>query len=179
MDKLCSSCYITKEVSEFHKCSRSKSGLKSTCKLCRKEKASKRYVENKCYIDLKNKEYYENNKNKLRLTRKKYYEKNKGYLTEKASEWARNNRDRKNVHKTKRRCLVQNACPNWSESDKIKKVYEKAKWLESLTGIKYHVDHIIPINNPNVCGLHVWNNLQILSSDLNFSKNNKFEVARG
>jgi len=74
----------------------------------------------------------------------------------------------------KRKAFKINATPNWSEGDKIKIVYEKAKWLESLTGLKYHVDHIIPLNNKNVCGLHVWNNLQILEDKLNMSKNNKF-----
>ena len=53
-------------------------------------------------------------------------------------------------------------------------LYEKAKWLEGLTGLKYDVDHIIPLQNKNVCGLHVWENLQILEKGINCMKSNKF-----
>lgn len=78
-----------------------------------------------------------------------------------------------NIRQAKRKSSKLKATPKWSELDKIKIVYEKAKWLEEITGIKYHVDHIIPLQGKNVCGLHVWQNLQILEDKLNISKSNK------
>lgn len=53
------------------------------------------------------------------------------------------------------------------------KIYEQARKLTKDTGIKYHVDHIVPLNSTLISGLHVPWNLRIIESNENFSKNNK------
>jgi len=44
--KICSSCKIVLNVNEFSKCSKSKSGLQSVCKLCKSKKLSDYYKLN-------------------------------------------------------------------------------------------------------------------------------------
>jgi hypothetical protein len=50
---------------------------------------------------------------------------------------------------------------------KIIEIYKKCKK-------GYNVDHIIPLNNPFVCGLNVPENLKIIKDTENFSKGNRF-----
>jgi len=71
-----------------------------------------------------------------------------------------------------RRYLTQksNACPGWltkDQSREMDKIYETARQL----GL--HVDHIVPLQGKNVCGLHVPWNLQMIPPDVNIAKGNK------
>ncbi len=71
-----------------------------------------------------------------------------------------------------------NATPVWlteEQEDDIKSMYLLAKKFEKLCNIKYHVDHIVPLQGENVCGLHVPWNLQLLPASVNISKSNKYD----
>lgn len=65
------------------------------------------------------------------------------------------------------------ATPSWANLLAIRAVYERAIVLERETGRRYHVDHIVPLQSPLVCGLHVEHNLQVLSAEENISKHNR------
>jgi len=65
--------------------------------------------------------------------------------------------------------------PLWADKSIIKKFYEKARELERETGIKYHVDHFIPLKGKTVTGLHTHNNLQVIPARDNLKKGNSFD----
>lgn len=101
---------------------------------------------------LYNKNYYIDNKESCNARSLEHYQENKTLYTEKSA---------------KRRAAKLQATPVWADKAKIKQVY-----LDCPAG--FHVDHIIPLNNPLVCGLHVHNNLQCIPAKDNLEKSNKF-----
>lgn len=85
--------------------------------------------------------------------------------------------DKINAYFAKRRALKLQRTPKWLTIDDfrfMKLFYTEAAILYKKTGIKYHVDHIVPLQGKNVSGLHVPWNLQLLTGFENCSKNNKF-----
>jgi hypothetical protein len=64
--------------------------------------------------------------------------------------------------------------PSWADHDAIRAVYEAAASMSRATGIKYHVDHEIPLRGKLVSGLHVAENLQIIPARANLSKGRRF-----
>lgn len=79
----------------------------------------------------------------------------------------------------KRRACKNKATPNWLstlQKNQIKKVYRRAVYLEETTNLKFNVDHIIPLNHPDICGLHVPWNLQVLEKTKNIKKSNKILI---
>jgi hypothetical protein len=73
----------------------------------------------------------------------------------------------------RRRAYKLQATTAWGQ-DGVKAFYVKAKELEAMNpGVKYHVDHIVPLVGENVCGLHNQFNLQILTELENKRKGNK------
>lgn len=71
---------------------------------------------------------------------------------------------------------VKHATPPWANKEKIKEIYVTAAKLTESTGIPHEVDHIIPLTNKIVCGLHNEFNLRITSRQENRAKRNKFTV---
>lgn len=49
-----------------------------------------------------------------------------------------------------------------------------AKLRTKLTGVKWQVDHIIPLLGSEVSGLHVWNNFEVIPAYINLRKNANF-----
>ena len=74
----------------------------------------------------------------------------------------------------KRRATGKQATPAWltqAHWDAMRSIYEDA----TARSATHQVDHIIPLVHPDVCGLHVPWNLQVLSKPDNMHKSNSFD----
>lgn len=188
--KTCNDCGEDKELNEFNKAGKYKDGsvkYKGKCKPCRhiKEKLYRDSSEINRYQELKSRD-----PDKLKAVKKAEYEKNKdGYLrrskkrqTEKRDEYLeyQNNRYQENKAEYKnrasiRRTRVEDASLGNIHKSEIIDIYRECESMMDNYDIKYQVDHIIPLQGRFVSGLHVPNNLQILTEAENRSKTNKFD----
>lgn len=76
------------------------------------------------------------------------------------------------ITKTRPEYLLD-ATPSWLTIEQvadIEAMYFKARYLTKRTGIPHVVDHIIPLNHPEVSGLHVPWNLQVITAKENAAK---------
>ena len=77
------------------------------------------------------------------------------------------------IKNASRKAARLNATPPWCDLDAVALIYRKARQLTIDTGIAHEVDHIVPLCSKHVCGLHIPQNLQILTRNENRRKHNK------
>ena len=94
-----------------------------------------------------------------------------------AQKWRQANKGSDNAIQAKRRAAKLQQSPSWADNAAIEALYSYKRLLQNMIGVELHIDHIVPLINDKVRGLHVAGNLQILPAVLNHSKNNTYEVA--
>lgn len=88
-------------------------------------------------------------------------------LAERNSELERAALGKNAAYAAKHRAKLLNAIPAWSDLAVVERLYTEA----AASGM--HVDHIYPLQGEAVCGLHVANNLRLLTPLENLKKGNK------
>ena len=109
---------------------------------------------------------------------KKYYQENRDKHLEAVKSRQKKNPEKANAINASRRARKKQAQPAWLTEEhinQIKAIYKHSKHMKKRTGIKHHVDHIVPLKGKNVCGLHVPWNLQVIPAKHNYEKNNHFD----
>ena len=158
--KECRECKKIKALNEFSKNKTRKDGVQSECKVCRKA-----YDE----------AYREANRERRREQQRSYIKTNKN----KRKAYQKANNNKYSAYNAKRRAKKLQATPHWLTEYQYKQIelkYWISNFLTEYTGIQHHVDHIHPLQGKNICGLHVPDNLQVLTAEENLSKNNSHEA---
>lgn len=130
------------------------------CVECSRAYSLKYQKDNKEYAANRNKE-----------SRKRHLAKRKSEVRR----WYRRNKHKNAAKQAARRAYLLQATPKWADLKAIESIYAESRRLSRKTRKRHEVDHIIPLRGKNVCGLHVENNLQILTKKENRIKSNKFE----
>lgn len=174
--KQCSLCKEVKPVALFPKSKGGKFGVRGNCKACEKIRQKTYRADNREKIKSLWKSWYEDNKERRVTQWKDYYENNGDRVRESSRKRKRANPHKYLAYNSKRRAAKVTATPLWlsqSQTQEIEDLYWLAKDLQRVTGLDYHVDHIVPLQGKEVCGLRVPWNLQVLPSDLNLKKGNR------
>jgi hypothetical protein len=194
--KACPSCSESKPVDSFHNNRATIDGKEVYCKACKNAQGRDYYQRNRdkklAYCRQHNRDNREHKTAYMRI-RRAGGSRPEGRETEctGGSDYdglrARKNAairksKKKHSHKVlannaKRRASKLQRTPAWADLTGIDDIYLRARMLTTLAGIQFHVDHAIPLQAEGASGLHVVENLQIVTARENLSKRNKFEVA--
>jgi hypothetical protein len=124
-----------------------------------------------------NRKYRSKNRKDIIVRNRTYYRQNRERCIETSKLWKLSNRARATASDAKRRAAKLQATPGWLTQDHLEEIrafYVEAQRRTQETGIKYSVDHIIPLQGKDVCGLHVPWNLQVIPLLDNIRKGRRY-----
>lgn len=174
--KLCTKCKVTKLDEYFYI---SKNKLSCQCKECQRADRKARYTTDPTKELAYAKSRYRSSEDIRAKTNdwgKLHPEKREAYN----KKWSDKNPEKSksgiNARSARRKASKIKATPVWANTEfenfAIKEIYDLAVLRSKMTGIKHHVDHIVPLRSEIVQGLHCVANLQVLEEKLNLIKSN-------
>lgn len=122
------------------------------------------------------KAYRDANKEKIYATDRKWKLANPEKVKAITKRWCNNHPDRLASNVRIRQASKAKRTPAWLTKDDewfMREVYHLARIRTESTGIKWHVDHIIPLRGKYVSGLHVPSNLQVIPAKMNYLASNR------
>lgn len=176
--KQCGVCRQNKPLSEFHKCSTSKDGVQHRCKPCACALASKWTRDNPERANANARAWCERNRERRKEITRLSFQRN--YTPERGRKAGRERIKGGKYYawqlsvNAARRAKAKQATPAWANKFFIEQAYDIARKRSDVTGVKWEVDHIVPLKSDLVCGLHVESNLRVIPAWVNRSKKNRY-----
>jgi len=170
-------------------------GLKTyfTGKPCKRGGIADRRLNGDCLCDacleftrlLKHKHWSENkdqniawreaNPKKMAEYKKNWQEKNKDKYAENLKRWKKDNPAKILADFHKRRASQIKATPKWYGEFDAFVMHEAAllsRYRSAITNVKWHIDHMIPLQSKTASGFHCASNIQVIPEALNVRKRN-------
>jgi len=135
------------------------------------------YAKNKESVKKRATQWRKENRDKANESTLAHYYRNKERRQEQHKAWAQANKGKVTARVRKYEIAKLNRTPQWLSKDDlwiIEEIYDLSYKRTKMTGIKWHVDHIIPLQGKLISGLHVPANLQVIPAIINMGKGNKF-----
>ena len=123
-----------------------------------------------------NRAWYEANKEKKGADNKAWQKANPEKVAANGKAWREANKEKIATKDAKRHAAKLKRTPPWlteEHYDQITSIYAERVRLTKETGVRHEVDHILPLQGKNVCGLHVPWNLRVITAQDNRRKSNK------
>jgi hypothetical protein len=164
-----------KPLDDFSNNKSKRDGKASNCKACQ-------YAANDAWVakrpelaKLSTKMWINSNRERFAEKTKAWRDQRRSALSQYSVEYARKNKARTNARNARRRAAQTLASLNALDNVDVQMWYEVAEVL-SRSGVKFQVDHVIPLVNTSVCGLHVSWNMTVIPAWENARKGNRWYV---
>lgn len=172
MTKLCGSCSESKPLESFPRDYRYQDGrTAAACKTCAARRTAKWKAANP---DAYRESVRKRDPQLLRAAQKRWRDKNVEGERQRVAEYQRANPARCAATAGQRRAARAKAVPRWANRFFIGEAYDLARKRSEVTGVKHVVDHLVPLQSPLVCGLHVEHNLRVIPEAINARKGNRW-----
>lgn len=180
-------CRKCGEIKPFEQFPRMQGGYRPRCKPCHADDVRDWSIINREKIDARLAYIREQNRLKPKrtpqtreekLAKKRAYnviwsERNKDRFVQMRKDWLSRNKHVEMERVRRRQAAQRKATPKWASIQKMREFYRAALEKSQETGVKWSVDHIVPLISDVVCGLHVEHNMQILPFSDNVRKGNR------
>lgn len=194
--KTCTKCGESKALDQYDKHGSQKSRLHPHCKTCKKAYRAAYYEANRERLLADMRQRHAKNPQIARdrmaawvkANPERHNENRARWLTENhekmaplkrawAAKYRAANPEKKVAWQARRRAAKLHATMAWEpEFDHLveQEAAALAKLRESCTGVKWHVDHTVPLLSDRVCGLHNAYNLAVIPASVNQRKYNLY-----
>lgn len=140
---------------------------------------AKYHAENKERLNAQSRKYRQDNLEAIRAYDKERYAADPEKCRAEASAWREKNRNQDRANAKMNKPHVKRATPRFDCELTIfamREAVELSHLRSGITGIRWVVDHMLPLRGVEVCGLHHFSNLQVIPWDVNAVKSNRVEL---